>query len=66
MTKDEYVELLDNFYDFREALEEIYFETIDELDPSVASAIQQVINIAHIEKLNRVINILGDGNERSN
>lgn len=66
MTKDEYVELLDNFYDFRDALEEIYFETIDELDPSVASAIQQVINIAHIEKLNRVINILGDGNERSN
>lgn len=66
MTKDEYVELLDNFYDFRDALEEIYFETIDELDPSVASAIQQIINIAHIEKLNRVINILGDGNERSN
>lgn len=66
MTKDEYVELLDNFYDFRDALEEIYFEIIDELDPSVASAIQQVINIAHIEKLNRVINILGDGNERSN
>lgn len=66
MTKDEYVELLDNFYDFRDALEEIYFETIDELDPSVASAIQQVINIANTEKLNRVINILGDGNERSN
>lgn len=66
MTKDEYVELLDNFYDFRDALEEIYFEILDELDPSVASAIQQVINIAHTEKLNRVINILGDGNERSN
>lgn len=66
MTKDEYVELLDNFYDFRDALEEIYFEIIDELDPSVASAIQQVINIANTEKLNRVINILGDGNERSN
>lgn len=66
MTKDEYVELLDNFYDFRDALEEIYSEIIDELDPSVASAIQQVINIANTEKLNRVINILGDGNERSN
>lgn len=66
MTKDEYVELLDNFYDFRDALEEIYSETIDELDPSVASTIQQVINIANTEKLNRVINILGDGNERSN
>lgn len=66
MTKDEYAELLDNFYDFRDALEEIYSEIIDELDPSVASAIQQVINIANTEKLNRVINILGDGNERSN
>lgn len=66
MIKDEYVELLDNFYDFRDALEEIYSEIIDELDPSVASAIQQVINIANTEKLNRVINILGDGNERSN
>lgn len=65
MTKDEYVELLDNFYDFRDALEEIYSEIIDELDPSVASAIQQVINIANTEKLNRVINILGDDNERS-
>lgn len=65
MTKDEYVELLDNFYDFRDALEEIYSEIIDELDPSVASAIQQVINIANTEKLKRVINILGDDNERS-
>lgn len=65
MTKDEYVELLDNFYDFRDALEEIYSEIIDELDPSVASAIQQVINIANTEKLKRVINMLGDDNERS-
>lgn len=43
--------MLDNFYDFRDALEEIYSEIIDELDPSVASAIQQVINIANTEKI---------------
>lgn len=65
MTKAEYAELLDNFYDFIYALEDIYPEIIDELDASVASAIQQTINIANTGKLNRVIKVLGDENERS-
>lgn len=58
MTQEEYVEHLDNFYNYVLVLEELYPIVIDKVDTRVADAMQRVINIADTRHLNKIIYVL--------